>query len=126
MSTSMSEHRPAVPRSRSAQLPAHALGRLHERLAMQQLELEEQMRTAIAQLQSLRDGSDLVDPDVQAPLMSALRSLDESERSAIEVADALARVRSGAYGACARCGAAIAVEQLELRPTARSCIPCSR
>ena len=126
MSTSMSDHRPAVPRSRSNQLPDQALSRLHVRLSMQQLELEEQMRTAIAQLQSLRDGSDLVDPDVQGPLMSALRSLDESERAAIDVADALARVRSGAYGVCVRCGAAIAVEQLELRPTARYCNPCSR
>jgi DnaK suppressor protein len=122
--TTTSDHRAAVPRSRGAVLaaPAH----LHERLSMQQLELEEQMRVAMAQLQSLRDGSDLVDPDVQAPLMTALRSLDEAERTGIEVAEALARMRSGRYGACVRCGATIPVERLEARPTERHCTPCSR
>ncbi|WP_116952871.1 TraR/DksA family transcriptional regulator [Jiangella endophytica] len=35
------------------------------------------------------------------------------------------RLARGAFGACARCGAAIPVERLELRPWTRVCVGCA-
>jgi RNA polymerase-binding transcription factor DksA len=89
-------------------------------------ELEQQMHAAMATLQELREDSSLTDPDVQAPLMTALHALDAAERSAIEVADALTRLDDGTFGVCGRCGEAIPAERLELRPAGRFCVACSR
>jgi DnaK suppressor protein len=36
-----------------------------------------------------------------------------------------ARVRSGAYRVCERCGGAISVDRLAARPAARTCIACA-
>jgi DnaK suppressor protein len=42
-----------------------------------------------------------------------------------ESTEALQRLDAGGYGRCERCGAAIAPERLEARPTARTCIHCA-
>ena len=42
-----------------------------------------------------------------------------------EATEALQRLDAGDYGRCERCGAAIAPERLEARPTARTCIRCA-
>jgi RNA polymerase-binding protein DksA len=43
----------------------------------------------------------------------------------LEVDAALARLDSGTYGTCERCGEQIAPERLEARPTARLCVQCA-
>jgi DnaK suppressor protein len=43
-----------------------------------------------------------------------------------EVTGALRRLDAGRYGTCERCGATIAAERLQARPTARTCIHCAR
>ncbi|ABL83252.1 MULTISPECIES: TraR/DksA C4-type zinc finger protein [unclassified Nocardioides] len=48
-----------------------------------------------------------------------------AEQRLTEVADALARLDDGTYGACARCGAPIAAERLDVRPTATTCVGCA-
>ncbi|HVX22563.1 MAG TPA: TraR/DksA C4-type zinc finger protein [Acidimicrobiales bacterium] len=47
--------------------------------------------------------------------------LAEAERVLDEVDGALARLRDGTYGTCEVCGDSIADDQLEARPTARTC-----
>ena len=42
-----------------------------------------------------------------------------------ETTEALQRLEAGAYGRCEGCGAAIAPERLEARPTARTCVTCA-
>ena len=42
-----------------------------------------------------------------------------------EIEAALARIDAGTYGACVRCGAAIPVERLQMRPFAVRCVPCA-
>jgi RNA polymerase-binding protein DksA len=39
---------------------------------------------------------------------------------------ALARVADGSYGTCQKCGQPIGAERLAARPTARTCIGCTR
>ena len=52
-------------------------------------------------------------------------SLEDNAREMLaEIDAALARVSSGEYGICKRCGAEIPVERLEAMPSADLCIAC--
>jgi RNA polymerase-binding transcription factor DksA len=117
------------PRSRAATGPALGraeLRRIHRALLELQGELDRQMAAASATLQELREGFSLTDPDIQAPLMTALHALDTAERSSLDVTDALARLEAGTFGTCARCRAPIPAARLELRPAGRYCVSCTR
>ncbi len=122
---SLSVPTPARPDS-AATLSGTDLDRLRMALAQLAAELDDQMRSASATLAELREDFSLTDPDVQAPLMTALHSLDTAERTAIDVADALARIDAGTYGVCGRCRTAIPLDRLEIRPAGRFCVACTR
>lgn len=51
--------------------------------------------------------------------------LDRARASLSALDDAAARLRSGTYGICERCGEPIPAARLEARPTARTCVPCA-
>lgn len=51
---------------------------------------------------------------------------DRNEQHLAQVEEALTRVDDGTYGACVRCGRAIAAERLEAIPWAAYCIDCQR
>ena len=118
--------RPSTPARRSGVLTRPQATRMHRALSQLQRELDQQMSAASSTLQELREGFSLTDPDIQAPLMTALHSLDTAEHASIDVADALQRLVDGSYGICGRCGDAIPMERLELRPAGRFCVACSR
>ena len=122
---SLSVPSPARPDS-AATLSGTDLDRLRMALAQLAADLDDQMRSASATLAELREDFSLTDPDVQAPLMTALHSLDTAERTAIDVADALARIDAGTYGVCCRCRTAIPLDRLEIRPAGRFCVACTR
>jgi len=122
---SLSVPTPARPDS-AASLSGTDLDRLRMALAQLAADLDDQMRSASATLAELREDFSLTDPDVQAPLMTALHSLDTAERTAIDVADALARIDAGTYGVCGRCRTAIPLDRLEIRPAGRFCVACTR
>ena len=42
-----------------------------------------------------------------------------------EIEAALIRIDAGTYGSCVRCGSAIPVERLRMRPFAGACVPCA-
>lgn len=42
-----------------------------------------------------------------------------------EIEAALARIDAGTYGSCVRCGSAIPVERLQMRPFAGACVSCA-
>lgn len=46
------------------------------------------------------------------------------EKKLRDVMDALEKIDNGAYGICERCGKEIAVERLEVNPSARTCTKC--
>lgn len=94
---------------------------VRERLVSMHAHLDEQMDRATTALDQLRTTSDVADPAVQPPLMSALRLLDVAEREASDVIDALTRLADGRYGRCEACGSQIPVEVLLDRPLTRTC-----
>lgn len=51
--------------------------------------------------------------------------LAAAQRHLGEVEAALARIDDGEYGRCEGCGEPIAVERLQARPAARTCISCA-
>ncbi|HEX7222641.1 MAG TPA: TraR/DksA C4-type zinc finger protein [Candidatus Limnocylindrales bacterium] len=51
---------------------------------------------------------------------------EKNEQHLADVVAALERIADGTYGACVRCGAAIAAERLEALPWAAHCIECQR
>ena len=102
------------------------LDTVRTRLALRRLELDEQMHVATAALDLLSATVDVSDPEVQEPLMAALRSLDAAEHEASEVVDALTRLAEGRYGRCVRCTAAIPAESVLADPRARTCARCDR
>jgi DnaK suppressor protein len=58
---------------------------------------------------------------------SQIAALSRHIRGHIEEIDgAFARLETGRYGRCERCGDAIGDDRLDARPTARTCIACAR
>jgi len=49
----------------------------------------------------------------------------DAQRDLEDVDAALARLDDGRYGTCEVCGAQIALERLQVRPTARTCVACA-
>ena len=58
------------------------------------------------------------DPVAQRRSADLQTTLDEIEA-------ALARIDAGSYGSCVRCGSAIPVERLQMRPFAGACVSCA-
>ena len=58
------------------------------------------------------------DPVAQRRSADLQTTLDEIEA-------ALARIDAGTYGSCVRCGSAIPVERLQMRPFAGACVSCA-
>jgi len=68
----------------------------------------------------------LADPGVNQEDRDATRTLVETARGHVQdLEDAIARVESGTYGQCAKCGAQIPAERLEALPDADTCVTCS-
>ena len=58
------------------------------------------------------------DPVAQRRSADLQATLDEIEA-------ALDRIDAGTYGSCMRCGSAIPVERLQMRPVAGACVSCA-
>lgn len=55
-----------------------------------------------------------------------LAVLQQAQRHAAEIDEALARLDAGTYGICTTCGGEVGVDRLAARPAARTCIRCAR
>ncbi|HND33603.1 MAG TPA: TraR/DksA C4-type zinc finger protein, partial [Myxococcota bacterium] len=53
----------------------------------------------------------------------ALEAKDKEEITATQAA--LARIKAGTYGTCAKCGETIALRRLEALPTTQFCVGCA-
>lgn len=77
------------------------------------------------------DGTDDDEHDPEGATTSTQWSHATGLRSAVlsqleEVDAALARIATGSYGTCTRCGRAVGAGRLEARPSAPLCIDCAR
>jgi RNA polymerase-binding transcription factor DksA len=100
--------------------------------------LESERTTTVERLEAMRHGYDEVvdaaedsnaddEHDPEGATIAYERSqlgalVDQTQAHLDEIDAALARVEAGTYGRCEVCGAAIPVERLEARPTARTCV----
>jgi DnaK suppressor protein len=82
--------------------------------------LEEQRADCVRQRELARAESTTSVPDPVA--VSRAASLG---RTIEEIDAALARIAAGSYGTCTRCGRAIPVPRLQLRPFAATCVACA-
>ncbi|MFG1675409.1 TraR/DksA family transcriptional regulator [Micromonospora sp. NPDC049282] len=56
-----------------------------------------------------------------------LRRLVEAAKQGVtDTTQALTRMSEGTYGVCERCGQDIPTARLEIRPSARFCVPCQQ
>ncbi len=89
----------------------------------------EQLQTRVARIQGhLRSPgeSDSQERATEAENDEVLERLDESERRELdEIRLALARIGSGSYGECARCGEPVGDKRLEVLPYATLCVGCA-
>ncbi len=89
-------------------------------LADELAQLEEKVRRL-----EREDAAALADPGMIQEDRDGVRLLLQNARlAADEARRALERVRSGDYGVCRECGAAIGAERLEALPDATTCIDC--
>ena len=80
-----------------------------------------------ALVEASRDSNADDEHDPEGPTIAYERSqlatlLDQARRHLGDVEAAVARVGSGAYGACVVCGEVIAPARLEARPSAPTCL----
>jgi DnaK suppressor protein len=87
----------------------------------------ERHRTLVRNLSNDSEGDDVADAGTKA----AASEQDEAELRIIigrraQIARAVERAESGAYGICESCLAPIPAERLELFPTATTCVACKQ
>jgi len=90
--------------------------------AQRSAHLAGQSRAAHARDVLLQDGDDATQRDAERTV-----DFDRTDRDAVALAQidhALQRLRSGSYGLCSDCGAAIPLARLQLAPQAQRCVAC--
>jgi RNA polymerase-binding transcription factor DksA len=112
-------------RIRRSHLSESELAELREQLVELEEETERQMSEAKVALEEMRSSGLLTEAATQSSLMTTMHTLHDSERVAIDVADALARMDSGDYGVCLKCQRPIPAGRLQVRPFGRYCVSCS-
>jgi RNA polymerase-binding protein DksA len=107
------------------------LARFGALLERRRTELEQEMRAKLAAarevagsaaIDQIIEGGDYANADLLATVDIAEVQRDVAELR--EVNAARARLAAGAYGVCTDCGADIALQRLEARPTAIRCTEC--
>lgn len=122
--------------SRSSEVPGwevpmrkDRLAQFKKRLLEKQRQLTEEVgRTALYGKDQEDDSiKDLGDQANTAYTREFFFELGNGDRRLLrDVVSALQRIEDGSYGACERCGEAIAEKRLEALPFARHCITCQR
>jgi DnaK suppressor protein len=98
--------------------------------AAQRRELESELRRELVALER-RLASERQTESTETRVVSrhdvsaAMRAADDTVVRRDLVARALARLASGTYGACSRCGEPIPYGRLYVMPEATHCLPCS-
>lgn len=102
-------------------------------IAEERKKLVEEQAHVVAELQNLRDlmqaevdvepdegDTEIFEREKNAALIVVL------ERRLLDIETALKSIEKGDYGTCTRCGNAIELERLEVKPDATLCLNCQR
>lgn len=111
--------------AQEAATAAGAASRAKQRLEARLQKLEARVATIEADLRK-PENRDLEERALEAENDQVLEGLDEAERWELqEIREALARIETGTYGVCERCGGSIAEKRLEAIPDTRFCVRCA-
>jgi len=106
------------------------LRRLRSRLEAREAQLREEVRALDAEssdtpggaAQGVEDIGEQGEERIRGAVRHAEKERDIDELRAIAAAQE--RMAQGSYGLCVDCGAAIALNRLEVQPAAMRCVPC--
>jgi DnaK suppressor protein len=114
---------------------APAMASARELLLAEQASARERIRTLQRQFADLAEAASSAGTDDEHDPEGATLAferqhtaalLDQARDQLAAVENALTRLNGGSYGRCERCGRPIAAERLAARPTATTCLPCTR
>ena len=103
------------------------LRRLRDEAAAETRALDEDLRRLFEASRSsnLDDEHDPEGSTVAYERAQLTAILDATRQRRADLDEALARLETGTYGRCERCGRPIPAERLAVRPAARTCVSCA-
>lgn len=113
--------------TRTAVRTAHRRADLSVHLPALRAALEQQRRFRIDQITELLADTAARSDAALDPRDEVARALYAGASAALlDIENALRRIATGSYGRCQRCAAAVALERLEILPSAPLCMTCQR
>ena len=117
---------PYTPKKGEEYMSAKQLAHFHAILTSLKDELSEDIERTVHTMQD--EATVFADPNDRASQESdialELRNRDRERKLIKKIDETLARINSGDYGFCDKCGVEIGTKRLEARPTATLCIDC--
>lgn len=126
-----------MPQAQKPKLKPQELRKLREALEQERDRLLEDIRSLDDQ--ALNDGlaetigqqpgfslqlADSASDNTQVDTALGIRSIELDQLMQID--EALRSIENGDYGVCHRCGQAISIERLVVKPMAKYCVPCRK
>ncbi|MDR1849293.1 MAG: RNA polymerase-binding protein DksA [Zoogloeaceae bacterium] len=117
---------PYVPKAKEAYMSAAQLQHFRNILESIKKDLGEDIDRTVHTMQD--EATVFADPNDRASqetdIAVELRNRDRERKLIKKINETLARIESGDYGYCDKCGVEIGIKRLEARPTATLCIDC--
>ena len=117
---------PYTPKKGEEYMNSRQLGHFRKILEDLKAELSEDIDRTVHTMQD--EATVFADPNDRASQESdmalELRSRDRERKLIKKIDEMLAKIETGDYGYCEKCGVEIGLKRLEARPTATLCIDC--
>ena len=117
---------PYVAKKGEEYMSTRQLAHFRKILETLKMELSEDIDRTVHTMQD--EATVFADPNDRASqetdIAIELRNRDRERKLIKKINETLARIESGDYGFCDKCGVEIGIKRLEARPTARLCIDC--
>jgi len=117
---------PYTPKKGEQYMNPRQRAHFRKMLEMQKQELLEDIDRTVQTMQE--DATVFADPNDRASqesdIATELRNRDRERKLIKKIEETIARIDSGDYGYCDKCGVEIGLKRIEVRPTATLCIDC--
>lgn len=118
--------KPYEPKQGEDYMSAKQLAHFRNMLETLKQELSEDIERTVHTMQD--EATVFADPNDRASqetdIAIELRNRDRERKLIKKIEETVARIESGDYGFCDKCGVEIGIKRLEARPTATLCIDC--